>query len=310
MTAPVQTLRRYLALALIVCTGLVGACQSAAPPARDSQPVITDVGIPSRGVIVPATFVTPDPALTGQALPLAILIHGHGGTRHEAGGFTRLAEQLASVGIASIRMDFPGSGDSTEPWHQNNLSNMLADVRAARLYALHHAKIDLSRIGLVGFSMGGRLAAMLSDRDGSIDSMVLWAAAVENGADDVVKMLGGPDAYRSMKATAAEQGYVPFTTFWGQQQQLGLQWFEDMESSRPMDALRDYRGALLLIHGSNDDVVTPAVSGTVVKEAIHARPLELHIISGADHGFGLFSEPDPYSAELVAKTVAFLQREL
>ena len=303
-------LRRLFALTLVACACVAAGCQTATPRAGELRPLVTDVGIPSRGVIVPATWVVPDPELVRNAMPLAILIHGHGGTRHEAGGFTRLAEQLAAIGIASIRMDFPGSGDSTEPWPQNNLGNMLADVRAARLFAAQHADIDLSRIGLVGFSMGGRLAAMLSQSDGNIDSMVLWAPAVENGADEMVEMLGGPESYAAMRATAAEQGYAPFTTFWGQQQQLGLKWFEDMETSRPMDALRDYRGALMLIHGSNDDVVPPAVSRMAAEAAGKARPVKLHIIDGADHGFGLFSDPDLYSAELIDETVAFLRREL
>ena len=74
---------------------------------------VQEAMIPSRGVSIPATMVIP-PRKPEQALPLVLLLHGHGGTREEAGAFTRVAAELAARGIASIRMDFPGCGDSTE----------------------------------------------------------------------------------------------------------------------------------------------------------------------------------------------------
>ena len=83
-----------------------------------------------------------------------------------------------------------------------------------------------------------------------------------------------------------------------------------MEASRPLDALAGYRGALLIVQGSADDVVPPAVSKTALDAARLAQPSRLVVIDGADHGFGLFSEPDPYSERLIRETAAFIEREL
>jgi alpha-beta hydrolase superfamily lysophospholipase len=140
--------------------------------------------------------------------------------------------------------------------------------------------------------------------------MVMWAPAVLDGPADMVEMVGGPDAWAGMKAQAAEQGYAAYTTFWGQEQQLGARWFADMERSRPLTALADYAGALLLIHGTADDVVDPEVSRQAVEAAASASVATLELIDGADHGFGLFSDPDLYSEALVAATVTFLQEHL
>jgi len=82
---------------------------------------------------LPAIFTVP--RVAGK-YPLVVMAHGHGGTKDENGGFTAIAETLAARGIATIRMDFPGSGASTEPFIQNNLTNMIADVAAARAYAI------------------------------------------------------------------------------------------------------------------------------------------------------------------------------
>ena len=292
-------------LALVTIVALAGCSTAKSLQAAASR----DVTIPSRGAEVPATWVVPAHA-PGEALPLVILIHGHGGTRHEAGGFTRLAARLADAGYASIRMDFPGCGDSTEPFYNNNLTNMLADIRAARDWAMDHVTIDADRVGVVGFSMGARLAALLAASDGGVDTMVLWAPAVGNGAARMVDYVGGPDAWARMKATAARDGWAPFTTFWGQDQQLGAGWFRDMETSRPMDALAGYDGALLIVHGTADDVVPPEVGDAALAAAVLAESKALVRIDGADHGFGLFSDPDPYSELLIAETTTFIAAKL
>ena len=99
-----------------------------------------------------------------------------------------VAEALAKEGIASIRMDFPGCGDSTEPFTNNNLTNMLADLQAGREYAVANAAIDPERIGLLGYSMGGRLVSLLSEIDPTYKAMTVWAPAVSNGAQTVMAL--------------------------------------------------------------------------------------------------------------------------
>lgn len=272
---------------------------------------IVDTLVRSRGIDVPVTWTRPVLVGAPGPVPLAVLIHGHGGNRHEAGGFTRVARKLAERGIASIRMDFAGSGDSSEGFRHNNLVSMQADVLAAQRFAIDTGHVDAARIALVGFSMGGRVAALLSaEQDAAYPAMVMWAPAVLNGPADMVDRVGGQEAWERMKTVAATQGYAPFETFWGQQQELGARWFSDMETSRPLDAIAAYPGALLLLHGAADDVVDPAVSQEAVKAAASARSATLQMIEGADHGFGLFSDPDPYSAPLVAATVSFLEEQL
>ncbi len=268
-----------------------------------------DTTVTSRGVAVPVTWTWPAAADAENPVPLAVLIHGHGGERHEAGGFTRVARMLGEQGIASIRMDLAGSGDSGEAFRHNNLATMQADVLAAQRFAVDSGRVDPERIALVGFSMGGRVAALLA-ADATYSAMVMWAPAVLNGASDMIDMVGGTGAWVDLKAEAARQGFAAYTTFWGQEQELGARWFADMENSQPMDALKDYSGALLFIHGTADDVIDPDVSRRAVDAARSASSAELRLIDGADHGFGLFSDPDPHSEKLVSATVDFLVAQL
>ena len=87
----------------------------------------TDLWIESRGIRIPVTLTVPGDGEDVDA-PLVVLAHGHGGTRQENGAFTELAATLAEAGIASIRMDFPGCGDSMEAFTRNNITSMLQDV--------------------------------------------------------------------------------------------------------------------------------------------------------------------------------------
>lgn len=268
-----------------------------------AQVTVTEVA--ARGIRVPVTLVAPA-AAAGERVPLVLLVHGHGGTRDEAGAFVSVAAQLAAEGIASVRMDFAGCGDSNEPFSNNNLTTMLADIRAAEGYALQTIAVDTERLALVGYSMGGRLAAMRTAQQPVYKSMVVWAGSLSNGAERLQSIFGGAERYEQQKTKAQTVGVVDYTTPWGQQQQLGLQWFTDLESSRPLDAIAQYTGALLLIHGDEDDVVLPAVSTLALNAATRAEISEVAMIDGADHGFGLYSDEPELTRQLIDQTVSFL----
>ena len=276
------------------------ACSSVKPVSTLAG---NDVWVESRGGKIPATWLQPE---SSDPTPLVLLVHGHGGTRHEAGGFTRVAQALGEQGIASIRMDFPGCGDSTEPFSHNNLSNMMLDVIAAKTYAMTQGNIDASRVAMLGFSMGGRLAMLLTEGNQDYAALAMWAPAGINGAGDMVKYLGGPRRYEEMKTQARNEGYAPFTTFWGQKQQLGLQWFLDMETSKPLDAIYEYTGDVFVLYGDQDDVVPPRVSELVITNAKKAATVKRYVVKGADHGLGLFNNDHESSRQAVDETVRFL----
>ena len=238
------------------------------------------------------------------------MAHGHGGTRHENGAFARVAERLAERGIASVRMDFPGCGDSSEACSENNLSNMQADVLASRDFALAHASINKDRVGLVGWSMGGRLVLLLGDRNEDFKAIAAWTPAASNGAGSMISFLGGQTEYENYRSRAGEDGSVQFTTQWGQGQQLGLQWFLDLENSEPLKSASEFKGPLLVLYGDQDDVVLPEVSEAVIEAAVNSSKVVRHVIEGADHGLGIYSGDESVTSTVIATTVQFLADNL
>jgi dienelactone hydrolase len=301
-----HTLHRFIGALCALC---LSACGSEDSHQAAYEFRALDTTVESRGVAVPVTYVHPV-ATADETFPLLVLVHGHGGTRHEAGGFTQIAERLARRGIATIRMDFPGCGDSTESFANNNLSNMLEDISASRNFALGQPHVDAGRIGLHGYSMGARLAILAAAADKSYAVVGTWAPAVTNGAGSMIAFLGGQEAYDRTKAQAAAEGFAPFTTFWGQDQKLGLQFFTDMEQSRPLDVVDNIRAPLLVLYGDLDEVVLPEVSAALIAAAVNSSEVVQHVVKGADHGFGLFNDEPKLTEEAVATTVDFFSQRL
>lgn len=254
----------------------------------------TVVSYDSRGAKIPATLVTPDGV---DAYPLVVLCHGHGGSREENVGFAAVADALAAQGIASIRMDFPGCGESAESFQLNTLSNMKADVAAAIEYA--KANTGMTTLGLMGYSMGGRIVLEMLAEGAAADAAVLLAPA--NSTPDLKALFGGAENYDNLQATAEKEGFVAFTTIYGQTQELSKAWFADLlvYENAAAKAQEVFKGASLVIWGTDDEAVSPSVSAEVA-EILSAKTVEA---TGEGHGYGFYSE-DATVRNLVAESIA------
>ena len=302
---------RLTAFSVVSLLVLLAAC-TRDDPGEASEAAVNSVDLlmTSRGVEVPVTLVTP---AGDGALPLVVMAHGHGGSREEGGGFPMVAEALAQQGIATIRMDFPGCGDSTESFTENNLTNMLADLQAARAFAARQIDVDAERVGLLGYSMGGRLVTLLSATDPGYKVMATWAPAVDNGSareQREFEMLGGPDMYADLRRRAGETGMAEYTTRWGAPLQVGPRWFTDLEESMPLEAIATFEGPLLVLYGDADDVVLPATAEAAIAAATSSREVVRHVVATAEHGLGFYTQRPEIAAEVVETTAGFFAERL
>ncbi len=257
---------------------------------EDTSYVAEDITYPSRDAEVPATVTLP---AEGEDFPLVVICHGHGGNRHENVGLDYLALGLAANGVASIRMDYPGCGESTEAFSLNNMANMKEDTLNAIEYATENYSIDPDSVGIFGYSMGGRIALeLINDEAYDFASAVFLAPAGDT--DDLKNLFGGADAWEELKATAndSEDGYVDFTTIYGQQQQLGAEWFDDLEAyegdSLIAEAAEKNDAETMVIYALDDTAVSPSVS----QEVADALGSEVVNTPHDGHAYGFYGGPD------------------
>lgn len=284
----------------------LGACTILAASGAAQAETSIDVTVTNGNRAVPATVVVPD----GEGPFAAVVMnHGHGGGRQENGGFGGIASALAERGILTIRMDFPGSGDSTEPFTEGYLSNMISDSNASLQYILDNYDVDENRLGIFGYSMGGRIAMTIgAAEDNPYRAMGLLAPSADWGQEMMVGFLGGQEEYDRLYAeSGGDNGYAEFVTQWGQTQQLSRTWFDEMIASKPLDLIGSYDGAMLVVTGDKDDVVRPGVAEAVVAAYPAAS---LVTVPDADHGYGFYSDQPEVTTKVQGSFAAFFGENL
>ena len=245
---------------------------------------------------IPATVSMPD---GDGPFPCVVMFHGTGSSRDEAGdGYKMLAPKLAEAGIASIRFDFVGNGDSTSDYRNYTLTSGMKDGLLAMQYMIDTGKVDADRIGALGWSQGGTVAILTAARNPEIKSLVTWAGAVHMDG-----------LYGSMQEEAKANGFAVMEFEWRDPLNLSLEWFEEVESIKLTEELANYQGAVCAIAGSLDDVVPL----TDLDEIIESSPTEAKekvLVEGADHTFNVFTGDLSAYEELAAKTVEWFANTL
>lgn len=260
-----------------------------------------DITLNSRGVQAPATVYLP--ALkAGEKAPFVVFAHGHGGSRKE-GGFIAIAQKLQEKGIASIAVDFPGCGDSMESFRENTLPNMKQDIAAALRYMAAQPMIDAQRAGIFGYSMGGRLTLeLLAERAYDFLGAALLAPA--GSTKDLKDVFGGEEAYEKLRETAQREGFAPFTTAFGQRQELSRAWFaafDQMPENAADLAAENFHGKAIVFYGEDDHFVHAPVCLRVA-EKLGAERVN---VSGDRHAYGFYGAAPALLSVIAARAADF-----
>ena len=269
--------------------------------------VTETVSIEANGRTIPAIVTLP----AGEGpFPAVVFNHGHGGSKDENTGFGGIAEALAEAGIASIRMDFPGCGDSTEPFTENTLSNMIADSNAAKDYLVANYPVDADKLGILGYSMGGRLASMIiGEEDCPYQAAVLLAGAVGDGEELANGMAkdGSAADYKEAIEIAEKEGKYTTTNQYGTVLDFSADWFKDAVASKPLENAANFTKPVLVIYGDKDTVV-PAEVNKLSVEAY--SDVEEIVVPDADHGYGFYSDQPDVTAMVEGSITDFFAEHL
>lgn len=234
----------------------------------------TPVVFESKGQQIVGMLHVPD----GRSrVPAALLLHGFTGNKAEAHRiFVKLARALAEHGIASLRFDYRGSGDSAGNFEEMTLRSEVVDAVEALRFLAAHRRINSRRLALVGMSLGGAVASFLIGRHRSrFKSLALWAPVAEGAG--ILDGLATPEAVASLAQTGItdHDGNL-----------VGVGFIRQFAEMKPLREVVKSRCPVLLVHGSKDDTVPVQHSDQYERTLLaHKRLVKKVIVPGADHTF-------------------------
>ena len=240
---------------------------------------------------------------------LLICAHGFKAGRTEDGRFVQVAEELAEYGIMSVMPGFPGCDESEDDFINYTLKNCLDDIDSVYEFVKDEYELDLSRVGMIGYSMGGRLTCLYIREHPEISCIGLWTAASYDGFNGSDEFLGIP--LDQMKKEAKEKGYCDFHNgFDDTWIKLNSDLICQMEELSPVKGLNEFEGNAILVHGDEDITVPYDVSLRAYEELKCAKDRKLVTVKGADHGFGAWNDRPDLSKQLTDATVAFFKEHM
>lgn len=227
----------------------------------------------NKGQLIAATLHTPEAA--GKR-PAVALFHGFTGDRSEANFiFVELSRILEKRGIASLRLDFRGSGESEGRFQDMTPLEELSDARAALEFLRETRGINPRRTGVLGLSLGGLVAAMTAGAEPGIVSAVLWAAVARPG--EVFARMSSPSQIRDIR----HKGRADFDGLC-----VSRRFMNSLAALEPASDLARSQAAVLIVHGTKDNIV-PFSHSTRYLRAAARRPFPTKrlAVKGANHVF-------------------------
>ena len=294
---------------LLACLAAIALCIVAAVTLLQPNTNPKNIEIPGTRGNIPATIQLPAKSARGEELPLVVLCHGFTGNRQGDGHFAPLAEDLAAHGIATVRLDFAGCGDSTEPYANYTLANMAADMDSVIGYM--QATYGTGKTALVGHSMGGRLASLYPQLGQyPVTELALWSPANGTGLQGLEFL--SIDNFAAVEELAARADAEGSVAAWGVE--LSAAYIDGMRDSDPNAALQESGLPVLLTYSGNERILSDTTQ-TETKAAVESLPDGQVVLDPFVNGDHNYTSEDPATntqldADLRQVTVDFLTSHL
>ena len=246
--------------------------QETAETKTDKPPSITRIS----NVSTPTLHVfKPDPAKDTGA---SVVICPGGGHRILAWDLegTEVAAWLNSLGVTGIVLKYRVPGRDKEMQGKAAVQDAQRAVSLVRSKA-EEWKLDPKRIGVLGFSAGGEVAALTT----------LFDKRTYESIDEVDKISHRPNF-----------GLLIYPAYLTEKGDTKLREHVKVQKDTP---------PIFLAH-ANDDPVTPLSSALLYVELKRAgRPAELHIVSKGGHGYGLRPSPTNSASEWPDRAASWMK---
>lgn len=254
---------------------------------------LQQIKIQSRnGYMIHAILTTPN---EDKNCPMVIMCHGTASDKNEVQcSYMLTSQQLAEKGIASLRFDFIGTGDSQVDYIHYNFTSAKHDVEDVIAYA---KKLGYLSIHLLGWSQGGTIACLCATNE-DVKSVITWSGATD------LSLLANHQAYQ----IAQNKGYYLYEPGFRAPLKLGLQWFEEVYATNVVEEFKKSNKPICAVAGNRDTLVDPKQSQMLVSVSTHPHS-KFVMIDGADHIFNVFDGLELLN-QVIQITISWIKQEV
>ncbi|GAA2220200.1 alpha/beta hydrolase [Nonomuraea monospora] len=227
--------------------------------------------------------------------PTVVFVHGFANNRMENRSFVLMSRLLESHGIASVRFDLSGHGESDGDFSGVTITGEIAETRSVVQAVRGLDFADPGRIGLAGMSMGGVVAGIVAAEEPGVRAACLWSPAAVAPFEVGAGRLKG----RDIAAEIRRQGY-----FDADGHRMSPALVRDIAGLDVYGRSRPFTGPVRIIHGDRDDIAPLSYARRYLDH--YGGNAELEVVEGADHGWSTV----PHRARLHASTLRFFLERL
>lgn len=182
---------------------------------------------------------------------------------------SRISRALANRGIAVLRFDFTGLGNSDGDFANSNFTSNVQDLlAAAEALGRDYQAPSL----LVGHSLGGAAVLAAAPQLASVEAVVTIGSPAT--ASHVTHLFAGA------RDTLAEEGETQ-VQIGGRAFCIRQQFLDDLDQYADADHLRDLKRPLLVFHSPLDEIVSINEAAKIYQAALH--PKSFISLDRADH---------------------------
>ena len=214
--------------------------------------------------------------LTADGEPRAFALFAHCFTcSKDLHAVVRIARALAARGIAVLRFDFTGLGESEGDFAATGFSSNVADLlAAARFLEERYRAPEL----LVGHSLGGAAVLCAASELESVKAVATIAAPSDPA--HVLRLLAG-------SRDEIERDGEAEVRLAGRSFRIKKEFLDDVAKGSSEEAIRSLGASLLIFHSPTDEVVGIENAERIYRAARH--PKSFVSLDGADH---LLTDPE------------------
>lgn len=227
-----------------------------------------------------------------KEFPGVIICHGFGGSKSRR-KYTLLGRALAQKGIASLRFDFSGHGDSEGEFEELSIEKQVSELNSAFKKLAREKRIDKEKIAILGHSLGGLVAVLFQTKYKKAKTLILIAPAINQRK--LIKEWFTSEEIRKWK----EKGYLDT-----EKGRIGLQYLKEAERDY-LSLLSEITVPVLILQGEKDEDVAPRY-GKEVFEKLGCQKKRFILVKKVEHHF----ESKKAIESLISESLSWLKENL